>query len=162
MTEEISRYHWPFWLRKFSLKFLGSRHSSSTAMSALDLKRRRISGNRRPPFRLQVTTLGGEVIVVDADPLWQLDDVVGALPQRDLRKVRFFAGVKELCGQNTLADIEAVDGAVLSAVLCTELKALTASDGRSANIWCAASGRCLRTFRGHRDIVLSAMFFVTF
>ena len=130
-------------------------------MSAAPHKRRRITGKRRPVFRLKLATPGGELATVDAEPAWQIQDVLVRLPDpfREFGYgVNVYNGTQELCGQRTLSDIGTSDEAVLTIVRSKLPLILTASIDGSAKIWSAAAGQCLQTFAGHDGVVRSAVF----
>ena len=68
-------------------------------------------------MQVTLTSCGEELATLDADPTWQLQDVLLALPER-IRVagygVRVFFGAEELGGQRTLSGIGATGGALLT------------------------------------------------
>ena len=105
-------------------------------------------------MRVTLCACGQELMTLDADAAWQLQDVLTLLPDRchmvDWRVgVRVFYGNVELDGSRTLLDVGASSGAVLTIVYSKLLLALSTPIDGSAKIWSAASGGCLRTLEGH-------------
>ena len=83
-------------------------------------------------MQLTLTSCGEEIATLDAEPAWQLRDVLLALPQRFRKigyRVRVLAGTEELGGQRTLSDIGARAGSVLTIVWSKLCLLLTASYG---------------------------------
>ena len=113
-------------------------------------------------MRLSLTSCGDELGTVDADPAWQIHDVLATLPGRFrptmYSDVRVFFGTVELCGESTLSDIGAHDAAMLMVVQSKLILSLTVSQDGSARIWSTASGECLHTLTGHGHEVISAVF----
>ena len=114
-------------------------------------------------MRLTLASCGGEKLAaLDADPAWQLNNVLMALPQNfpqtEYSSVRVFFGTTELRGQSTLLDLGARDGEVLHLVHSKLPRAVTASKDRSAKIWSTTSGACLHTLTGHGHAVHSMAF----
>ena len=111
--------------------------------------------------RLTLVSAGEELATLDADPAWQLQDVLMTLPERFHETgygARVLFGTEELAGEATLSDIGASNGATLTVVQSKVLRSLTASEDSSAKIWSAESGECLHTLIGHSHKVLSAVF----
>ena len=111
--------------------------------------------------RLTLVSAGEELATLDADPAWQLQDVLMTCPERFREagcSVRVLFGTAELGGQSTLSDIGARDGAVLTIVRSKLSLILTASRDGTAKIWSAASGQCLQTLTGHGFDVNTAVF----
>ena len=112
-------------------------------------------------MRLTLTSCGDEIAPLDADPVWQLQDVLMTLPERFRETgccVRVLFGTVELGGQATLSDIGASSRAVLTIVRSKLSLILTASRDGTAKIWSAASGQCLQTLTGHGFDVNTAVF----
>ena len=112
-------------------------------------------------MRLTLNSFDDELVTLDADPAWQLQDMMMSLPLQFPEtggSVRVFYGTTELSGQRTLEDIGAGCGGVLTIVRSKLSLILTASDDRSAKIWSAASGECVQTLTGHNDALNSAVF----
>jgi len=107
-------------------------------------------------MRIMVKTCGVELASLDAEPSWQLPDVLRTLPARFHEKrysVRAFFDLVELCGENTLSDIGVSDGAMVTIVqskLPLSLKILSSSQSgdMSVAVCLAASGERLFTFTG--------------
>ena len=57
-----------------------------------------------------------------------------------------------------LSDIGVIEDSVLTVVFVPILRLLTASEDKTAKVWSAASGKCLRIFMGHTGCVYSAVF----
>ena len=73
-------------------------------------------------------------------------------------RCRIFHGGTSLSAGISLADIGVTKGSQLTLVVLPPQRVLTASSDGTAKLWVVASGECLRTFEGHRDDVMSAVF----
>eukprot|EP00928_Gymnodinium_smaydae_P013827 TRINITY_DN15018_c0_g1_i1.p1 TRINITY_DN15018_c0_g1~~TRINITY_DN15018_c0_g1_i1.p1 ORF type:complete len:125 (+),score=22.01 TRINITY_DN15018_c0_g1_i1:91-465(+) len=103
-------------------------------------------------MQIVVVTLGGEeVIQLDAQPSWTLDDVrlqisgggdaeKAADSEEQPRRARIFFGHLELLPGATLADLGVEAESKLTLVLTSALKALPRSDDGSTEIWRAGEG----------------------
>ncbi|CAK0889313.1 unnamed protein product, partial [Prorocentrum cordatum] len=102
---------------------------------------------------------GEKLAALDASPSWRLRDVLAGAPAQGGApgsRRRVFFGETELRGGATLAEIGAFGGSELTLVVTPALHVLTASGDRTAKIWHAESGQCLRTLEGHGNDVVSA------
>lgn len=108
-------------------------------------------------LRLAILNCSGEeVAVVEAQMLWQLPDLLEALPQQSLfMEQRLLLGQEELQDGRSLGDLGVVDGTTLTRVLARRRCVLVTTEN-VAQLCCARSGRCLQTFQGHVNTVFSA------
>ena len=111
---------------------------------------------------VSISTLAGvEVARLDTDATVTLVDLLALLPNEvdDMEcSRRSFFGETELKGHMNLFDIGVIEDSVLTVVFGPILRLLTASKDKTAKLWSAASGECLRTFMGHENSVWSAVF----
>ena len=113
-------------------------------------------------MRVSISTLAGvEVARLDTDATATLVDLLALLPNKvdDIDCLRrIFFGETELQGHMNLSDIGVIEDSVLIVVFVPILRLLTASEDKTAKVWSAASGECLRTLMGHTGCVNSAVF----
>ena len=113
-------------------------------------------------MRVSITTLTGvEVARLNTDATATLVDLLALLLNEvddiDCSRKIFF-GETELQGHMSLPDIGVIEDSVLTVVFVPILRLLTASEDKTAKVWSAASGECLRTLMGHEHWVYSAVF----
>ena len=113
-------------------------------------------------MRVSISTLTSvEVARLDTDATATLVDLLSLLPNEvdDIECSRkIFLGEIELRGHMNLSDIGVEEDSVLTIVFEPILRLLTASDDKTAKVWSAVSGECLRTLSGHTFFVNSAVF----
>ena len=113
-------------------------------------------------MRVLISTLTGvEVARLDTDATVTLVELLALLPKEvgDTEcSRRLFFGETELKGDMNLSDIGVEEDSVLTIVFGPVSRLLTASHDNTAKVWSAASGECLRTWGGHSDCVISAVF----
>ena len=103
---------------------------------------------------------GCEIVALDADPSWQKQDVLAAVPkQADTHHFqrRLFLGDVELQESMTLAGMGVTSSITLTLIL-TPPSIATVSEGGTAKLWSASSGEHLCTLQGHAMMVFSAVF----
>ncbi|CAK0895175.1 unnamed protein product [Prorocentrum cordatum] len=106
-----------------------------------------------------VACSGRELAALEADPSWQLGDLLVAVPKPEGAAghwLRIFFGETELCGVATLGEIGVQGGSELTLVV-TRSRRMVTCHGHEAKIWAADSGECLRTLIGHEGYVTSAV-----
>ena len=112
-------------------------------------------------MRDSISTLSGvEVARLDTDATAKLVDLLALLPNEvddiDCSR-RIFFGETELRSDMNLSDIGVIEDSVLSVVFGPIFRLLTSSRDKTAKVWSAASGECLRTLESHTGYVSSLL-----